>query len=661
MQRIMLRRAIHSALLAGLTIGLASCGGGGDSSSMNQNSTTPSQTMTTMPLTISDASSDDWACIGVRVLSIALVPQGGGANVTVWTAASPAPYVNLELLDQLGEILGNVSVPAGTYSGAVLTLGANPGDVMLTVAANPEAGFPVAGGTPIPSSNIQIQNASGASGSLTVSTTVNFDAPLSVTTSGSNALDLEFNLAHPAFIVGHTPPAAQGQTLWAVNFKGPVIRRHPIRDIANLVLRHTYGTVGAVSSASFSMMKDYAVYPATNPETAIESSQSLTINADSTYGTIVYDLDAGSRTVVENFSNETSLSGKYVRVAARYQEDGSLTAVRVWASSEFQKVWESPEGHVLNVNETAGTMTVTDESGIPVQVSVNSATEFFFRNPGNPKADAASIGSGTAFLANLVRGFKVHVSSDPLGNSPLTAATVDIETAAFGGHISNAGSMGFTYTSDYLAANDNYSVSLNYIASTTANGNDDDDNQIDGFKWWDFTFPTTVDFGASAIGDFVAATEGAVSFGGSVGNLVPFGASLAMWGDGDTNLSGWYFRDAVLVPTPIPLGTVSTAFDTSSNSFAMTVVNGTLPVTVNVSATQGSATLVYEVDRSNGIVTVTPVDITTSSGYDAMSAALAAGALVKVYGVPLAPVAPATTGSLKAYVMIYYAGMMPSM
>jgi hypothetical protein len=71
------------------------------------------------------------------MLSIALVPQGGGSAVTVWTAPTPAPYVNLEQLDQLGEILGNVSVPVGTYTGAVITIGANPGDLLLTVALHP--------------------------------------------------------------------------------------------------------------------------------------------------------------------------------------------------------------------------------------------------------------------------------------------------------------------------------------------------------------------------------------------------------------------------------------------------------------------------------------------------------------------------------------------
>src|SRR5256886_16361376 len=109
----------------------------------------PTSKSGSMPLEISDASSDDWATIGVRVLSIALVPQGGGSAVTVWSAPTPAPYVNLEQLDQLGEILGNVSVPVGTYTGAVLIIGANPGDLLLTVGADPETGFPLAPGTTI--------------------------------------------------------------------------------------------------------------------------------------------------------------------------------------------------------------------------------------------------------------------------------------------------------------------------------------------------------------------------------------------------------------------------------------------------------------------------------------------------------------------------------
>src|SRR5437588_10768962 len=134
MQRTMLRGALYSALLIGLTAALGACGGGGSGSTL-----TPTPMSGTMPLTISDASSDDWATIGVKLLSIAFVPQGGGSAVTVWTAPTPAPYVNLEQQDELGESLGNVSVPVGTYTAPVLTNGANPGDLLLTHAGDPES------------------------------------------------------------------------------------------------------------------------------------------------------------------------------------------------------------------------------------------------------------------------------------------------------------------------------------------------------------------------------------------------------------------------------------------------------------------------------------------------------------------------------------------
>jgi hypothetical protein len=652
MQRNMLRGALCGALLMGLTAGLGACGGGGSGSMPTLSPTS----MATMPLTISDASSDDWATIGLKVLSIALLPQGGGSAVTVWTAPTPAPYVNLEQLDQLGEILGNVSVPVGTYTGAVLTIGANPGDLLLTVAANPESGFPVAAGTSIPSDEIQILGKQGSSGNFTVPVKVTFDSPLTVTTSQNNALDLEFDLAHPAFIVGHTPPAAAGATLWAVNFEGPV-RHRPVRDIARLVLRHTYGTVMKLASdnKSFTITKDFPALPATNPETAIASTQSLQIFADATNGTIFYDVDAKTRTVAKDFSGEAmSLPGKFVRVAARYQEDGTLVAVRVWASSEFSNVWLSPEGHVLHVDTTTDVITVADESGAGVPVTVDANTEFFFRTPANASADATPIGTGTGFLAShdLVRGFKVHVSVVDSHATPLVADTVEIETAVYSGRISGANATAFTYTRQFARATDDYSVTLDYISSTAANGTDAAGNPIMGFKWWDFTFPTLVDSGSGAIPDFVAATNGGVNFGGTVGALTAWGVSDATWGD-MANPAGWSLRDAVLVPTPVPLGVVTTAF--AGNSFAMTVLGGTLPATVDVSTTAQSATLVYQVDRSNGVITVSPIDVTTSSGLAAITAGLVAGAPVKVYGVPQAD------GTLKAYVLVYFTGMLPSL
>lgn len=127
-------------------------------------------------------------------------------NITIYTAPSIAPEVNLEELDQVGEILGNLQVPIGTYTGAVLMIGGNPGDVTLVTSADPESGFAGAPSTTIPSSDIQIQGTRGTSGNLSVPITVNFAAPLTVTTSANNARDLEFDLCNPAFIIAHVQP-----------------------------------------------------------------------------------------------------------------------------------------------------------------------------------------------------------------------------------------------------------------------------------------------------------------------------------------------------------------------------------------------------------------------------------------------------------------------
>src|SRR5271165_805010 len=103
---------------------LGSGGGGGQTGNVN--------------MMVSDASTEDWANIGVKITNIALIPQYGGSPVNIYTGGSTVPTINLVQLDQLGELLGTLSVPTGTYTGAILTISANPGDVMLVVAADPE-------------------------------------------------------------------------------------------------------------------------------------------------------------------------------------------------------------------------------------------------------------------------------------------------------------------------------------------------------------------------------------------------------------------------------------------------------------------------------------------------------------------------------------------
>jgi hypothetical protein len=604
---------------------------------------------------VSDDPANDWAEIGVKILSISLKPQGGGTPVVVFNP-NPVPSINLVELDQLADVLDSVSVPAGTYTGATLTLSANPGDVALTASSNPDPGFAGTAGESVPSSQIQIQGATGSVGSRSVALNISFLSPLVVTAGQNSALDLEFNLSHPAFIVVHAPLGG-GQTMWAVNFN-PALRHHPILDVTRLVLRHLYGSFVSVSSdnTSIAITRVFAAKPPTNPETSVASSQNLTILADKANGTLFYDMDAHSHSTIMDFSSVASdLTGKFLRIAARYQVDGSLVAVRIWVSSSFNTVWISPEGHVRHV--LSSSLVVDNEDGVPITVNVDGNTQFFFRAPAKPLSDAKPICTGTTCLGDLVRGFKVHVTADPLQN-PLLAQTVDIEIARFDGAISSPGMASFVYTRHFVDSSDDYTKTMPYISSSTPNGKDPlNGAAITGFKWWNFAFPTIVDSGTNAISDFVLATGGSANFGGTVGPLTAFGGSYATWND-PANPNGWAAPWTVLVPTPAPLANIATGWVTLNSTlgdFTITAAGGTNQVTVNASTVSGSATLVYQVDRTGGIVTVSPVDLTTPSGLNTVQTNLTPGTPVKVFGVPQA------NGSIKAYVFFYFTGnLMPA-
>jgi len=662
------RSARLTALLASAAAPLLflGCGGGGGSTPAVVTPVAPvTPTTGTLMMSVSDASSEDWATIGVKILSVALVPQGGGANVPVYTAPATVPVTNLVQLDSLSDLLATATVPLGTYTGAVLTLSANPGDVSLVVAADPEAGFAGTAGSTIAPAQIQIQKTQGNAPSLTVPVNVTFTAPVAVTATAATPLDLEFDLSHPAFIVDHVP--ADGTApFWAVSFNGPMVRQNAIHDLTRMVLRHLYATVTSVAkdNTAITVTKDHATWPPVSPETAIATTDSFNILADATNGTLFYDVDAKTVNTIKDFSSvAATLSTKYVRVASRYQQDGTLVAVRVWASTSFPKVWLGPEGHVLHTDVTTNpalpTFTVADETGASTTLEVNATTQFFYRTPAKALADATPIATGTAFMTsgNLVRGFKVHASAVDPTATPLVAQTVDIELARYDGDISKPTSTGFTYTRAYSTAKDDYTVPLAYISSATANGKDATGTVIDGFKWWNFSFPTLAETGAMAITDFMSATSGAMNFFTTASMAVPaWGTSGCVWND-PAAANTWSAMWTVLEPVTLPLGSVGTAWTagTAGGSFGMVVPKGTSTVTVNLSNVSGAATLVYQVDKTGKVVTVTPQDLTNVTTAANVATNLGTvGTKVKVYGIPQAD------GTLKGYVVFYYTGTAPA-
>jgi len=82
----------------------------------------------------------------------------------------------------------------------------------------------------------------------------------------------------------------------------------------------------------------------------------------------------------------------------------------------------------------------------------------------------------------------------------------------------------------------------------------------------------------------------------------------------------------------------------------MNVTGGASAPTVTASSVAGSATLVYQLDRTGPVVTVSPQDLTTAAGLNNVASHLQPGAAVKVFGVPQAD------GSIKAYAIFYYTG-----
>src|SRR5258708_4488588 len=156
---------------------------------------------------------------------------------------------------------------------------------------------------------------------------------------------------------------------------------------------------------------------------------------------------------------------------------------------------------------------------------------------------------------------------------------------------------------------------------------------------------------APAIPDFIPATDGSVNFGGTVGSVPSRGISFATWND-PAKPNGWAATATILTPSVLPLGFVGSGL--VNDAFTMTVIGGAAAATVDVGTASGSATLVYQVDYTGGIVTVSPVDVTTSTGLATLTAGLAAGAPVKVYGVPQAD------GTLKAYALAYFTGQAPA-
>ena len=540
-------RTLAALALPPLVLALA-CSGG-------KTGSTPPLTGTpggTTAIILTDAPSDLWSAVEVVVTQVTLRSKADHTKEVV-AFSGTSHKINLVDLDSVGELLATAALPAGTYDGLRITI--DPASVNLVKAD----------GTAIPAAQVHVQGAS---------VMVDLSADLVVTTTGNNAVQLDFDLGHPLFIV----QLPNGE--WAVNLQ---VRHRPnAASLAAMVLKHRQGTVASVGTSTFVL------------HTA--AGNDLTVNVDA--GTWYWNADAKA---VGSFAGLAA--GKNVLVSLRMQADGSLWAVRVWygtaALPEF-----TPEGHVVGVDTRNATLMVTTTAGTPRPVVVDADTTF--------TCGGQTLGTGTAFLANLWVGFKVQLEvKDPLA-APMHARTIDIQRAVDEGVIKSATATGFTY--QHPLAGDR----AHAFASS--------------FSWWYMGFPGVTSASTSS---FVAAVTGN-------GAVVSHGLSDLQW---NTGTKAWDAATAVLTPVDLPMGTITTSYASGQLGYTFPVTStSTQAITVTLNTTAGMQPSVVELSRQMMAFSAVPIPAAS------WGTRLVSGTKAKV------AVVPKPDGTFAAYSVVVFTG-----
>jgi hypothetical protein len=508
--------------LTALALSVA-CGGGSSSSATG--TTTP---IGTAAVILTDAPSDQWSAVEVVVTQVAFLNKADHTKEVVAFQGASAK-INLVDLDSVGELLASAQIPAGTYD--ALRISIDPASVNLVKAD----------GTVISPSQVKVAGSS---------VIVNLSSDLVVTANGSNAVQLDFDLAHPLFLV-QLPDGT-----WVMNLQ---VRHRPnangMTGVAQLMFRHRKGTIASVGTSSFVLHTD--------------SGNDLTVNM----GSGAWSFDADSKTL----GSLTGLTaGKYALVSLRMQADGSLWAVRVWYSANPLQPW-TPEGHIYGVDQTNGLMMVSSGNGTPRTIAIDPDTAFTYHM-------TQTFGTGSAALANMWTGFKVQVQvKDPLA-TPMHAQSVNIQRAVDGGRISAASTSSFTYqhaTGDRTHAYDS------------------------AFAWWYVGFPGMTSTSVSA---FSSACSGmGMGMMGTISpDLMPRGMSDLVWNGG---ASAWDAGNAIFMPVALPQGTISTSYNGGQLGFTFVdTTAATQTVTVTLNTTVGMQPAVLEVAKQSGVVTVSSIE-----------------------------------------------------
>lgn len=471
----------------------------------------PSGATGSLNLLVTDAPTDDWQEVTVVLKSVSLHRRDGNSWEDVWTADPAAPdagKINLVDLSGVDLILGKATIPVGTYNLMKLVINTDPATMKLVDDQ----------GTEIASSQITVVDPSQR-GEIRV----DLSPAITVAEGATTNLQVDFDLAHPLSIV---------------NLDGKVIInlqiRHKLlpRNLRHIQFARSIGdlTAVAVDGSSFTI------------KTLQAAELTFGVNAN----TIYVDADANQP---GTFAGLAALVGRGAAlVASNMNSDGSLYARRVWYAASVDTLPRfTPEGLVRRVGDNwirilkKRTQTTAN---LRHSCDWNSDTVFVDENTVWTFRDNVPMGTGTAVLRYIRRGFRVEVTFVDPNASPKVAATINVHSAHEEGVIT-----------DVTDANISFGWWDRQVRVLPYSSVADH-----AFAWWYFGLPLSA---SPSIQDFIDTVNQAKS-----AHLWVFAHAGLYW---DQAESRWVVENLVLAPEKLRDPTrITTAYTAASGSMGVT-------------------------------------------------------------------------------------------
>jgi hypothetical protein len=354
---------------------------------------------------VTDGPADEWQEVTVVVKSISLGLEGSLSWTEVWAADPADPEsgkINLLNLNGVAELLGQATLPVGTYSRLKVVIDTNPATIKLVDDM----------GNTLDSGHIKVVDR-GRRGDIRV----DLSPPITVVEGETTNLQVDFDLAHPMSIVD-----IAGNVFIDLR-----IRHKPLpRRLFHLQFARTIGTVAEKDVSGFTL------------KTLRGKDVDFNVNGDTIY------VDADLR---QPGSFDGMAVGKAALVASNMNSDGTLYARRIWYADDVRTLPRfTPEGlvrrggpdtiHDLHKKNDATTNHRWDWRTFVVTVDENTAWTFRGDIP---------MGTGTSVLRHIRRGYRVDVRLVDPNATPKVAAAINVHFAHDEGNVTDVSASALTF------------------------------------------------------------------------------------------------------------------------------------------------------------------------------------------------------------------------